>query len=95
MRCAAALQQLNVPLRFTSITASKSSSFMRASSPSRVMPALFTSTSTRPNASWAASMSAAASAASATLAATAMARTPQSASRAAANARASSSPRSL
>src|SRR4051812_28657496 len=36
-----------VPARFTSMTASQSAAFMRIARPSRVMPALLTSTSTR------------------------------------------------
>ncbi len=75
---AAALQQLKVPLRFTSMTASKSSSPMRAMSPSRVMPALFTSTSMRPSSATAWSTRAFAASVSATLATTASVRTPYS-----------------
>ena len=39
---------LKAPVRFTPITLAKSSSFMRASSVSRVMPALLTSAQTDP-----------------------------------------------
>ena len=42
----------NVPFRFTDSTASKSSGVMRRASLSRVMPALFTSMSTPPSASF-------------------------------------------
>ena len=58
------------------MTESKSSSFMRATSPSRVMPALFTSTSSRPNAVCADSTSVVASSALATLATSAIDFTP-------------------
>ena len=46
-----ALVQRNVERRSVAITLSKSSSFMRSTRPSRVMPALFTRQSTPPSAS--------------------------------------------
>ena len=90
-----ALQQLNVPFRFTSITSSNEASSIFAMSPSRVMPALFTSTSMRPNVSSVASTRRAASSMRETSAATAMARTPSCSVIASASSRAASSERGL
>ena len=63
----------NTPRRFVSSTWSQSSSFIRTSSWSRVMPALFTSTSMRPKRSFAASTRRSASSRLAASAATASA----------------------
>ena len=52
----AARVQRKAPLRFTVRTASQSSSFIRRRRPSRVIPALFTRISTRPNVSTARSI---------------------------------------
>lgn len=67
----------NVPFRLASITASKSSSFIIISRPSRVTPALFTRMSMRPKAWTAASIRALTSPASATLQRTARALAPR------------------
>ena len=71
-----ALVQWNVPFRLTSSTAFQSSSFMRSSRPSRVMPALFTRMSMRPSSVSNRSAIAATSAHSATFALMTSARRP-------------------
>jgi hypothetical protein len=63
---AAAFRKFQVPLRFTATTRSKSSSLMRRRSWSRVIPALFTSTSSPPSSVWISAASAATAAVLAT-----------------------------